>query len=200
MKRAALTAALALFPLTVMGAIKAEPKSEPKAAPESELRPPRPGLPPPVRGPGVGAWVLAGAGTALLLTALLWPRHRHPAPPPDPFAVAQQELAALRSAAGRATPADLSGIVRRYAAGAFFIEGTGLTSEEVVSALVIRRKCPVEVTNAVWRFLSECDTEKFSPRLGNGAAEPSRVEALLADAAKLVDELEAARMRAVRTL
>ncbi len=199
MKRAVLTAAVALFPLTMMGAIKAEPKSEPNAAPENELRPPRPGIPPPVRGPSVSAWVLVGAGTALVLTALLWPRHKHPSPPPDPFVVAQGKLAALRSDAGRATPAELSAVVRRYAADAFFIEGSGLTSEEVVSALVTRRKCPVEVTNAVWRFLAECDAAKFSPGFGNGAV-ASRADALLADALKLVDELEAARMRAVRTL
>lgn len=191
MKRAILATFLALLPLTAAGAIKAEPK----AAAETELRPPRPGVPPPARGLSTGAWVLAGTGTVVLLAALFWPRHRQPSPPPDPLVVAQEQLRALRSDVAAVTPAAVSTVVRFYAADAFHIEGSGLTSEEVVSALVTRRKCPVEITNAVWRFLSECDAAKFSAH-----AEPPEAEALLAGATKLVDELEAARVRAVRTL
>jgi hypothetical protein len=142
-----------------------------------------------------GARVLGGLGVAMILVVLCWPRRKPPAPPADPFAVAQERLGALRSDADRATPAAVSAIVRRYAADAYGIAGGGLTSEELVSGLVARRSCPVELTNSVWRFLSGCDRAKFSPR-----SEAPEGPALITDAAGLIDELEAARAKAARTL
>ena len=187
MNRAALAAALAFFPLVAMGAIKAERVPE--------LRPPRPELPPPMSTGSRSAWVIGGLGVAILLAALCWPHRKPPAPPPESFAVAQEKLGALRANAGSTTPAAVSAIMRRYAAGAFGIEGGGLTSEELVSGLVARRSCPVELTNAVWRFLSDCDRAKFS----QGVKSPN-APALIGSAAKLIDELEAARAKAARTL
>ena len=187
MKRAVLAAALALFPLTAMGAIKAEPVSE--------LRPPRPELPLPMTARHRGAWVLGGIGAAMILTALCWPRRKPPAPPPDPFAIAQRELDALRADAAKATPVAVSAIVRRYAVDGFGLAGSGMTAEEVVSGLVTRRACPVELTNAAWHFLADCDRAKFAPH-----AEPVEGLALLGKTASLIADLEAARAKAARTL
>ena len=187
MKRAVIAAVLMLFPPVAMGAIKTEPPAD--------LRPPRPELAPPVSARNRSAWVLGGLGLAMILVALSWPRRKPPAPPPDAFAVAQKKLGALRAENARATPVAVSAIVQRYAADAFGIDGSGFTSEELVSGLVTRRSCPVELTNAVWRFLSACDRAKFSPR-----PEYAEGPALITDAAKLLDELEAARARAARTL
>ncbi len=187
MKRLALAAALALFPIVVSGAIKAEP------APE--LRPPRPEIPPVPIARSHIAWVLGGLGAAIVFAVLCWPRRKQSIPLTDPFTVAHEKLAAVRADTGGATPVEVSAIVRRYAADAFVIEGGGLTSEELVSGLVTLRSCPVELTNAVWHFLSDCDRAKFSP-----AAEPSEKSALLAATAKLIDNLEAARAKAARTL
>ncbi len=184
-----LTALLAVaalhFPLAAHGAIKAEP------APE--LRPPRPEIPPPPIARSHIAWVLGGVGAAIAVAVLCWPRRKPPVPPPDPFFFAVENLAALR--ADGATPIAVSAIVRRYAADAFAIEGGGLTSEELVSGLVTRRSCPVELTNAVWHFLSDCDRAKFSP-----VPEHAEKSALLGATAKLIEELEAARAKAARTL
>jgi len=174
-----------LLPLTAQGAIKTEP------APE--LRPPRPGIPPPPIARSHIAWVIGGVGAAIIFAALCWPRRKPPVPPPNPFFAAVEKLAALR--ADGATPVTVSAIVRRYAADAFAIEGSGLTSEELVSGLVTRRSCPVELTNAVWHFLSDCDRAKFSP-----APEHAEKSALLGTTAKLIEELEAARAKAARTL
>ena len=187
MKRAALAAVLALAPLAAMGAIKAEPPSE--------LRPPRPELAPPMIAQHRTAWVLGGLGVGLILVALCWPRRKPPAPPPDPFAVAQRELDVLRTDAAQATPVGVSAIVRRYAVGAFGLAGSGMTAEEVGSGLMTRRACPVELTNTAWHFLSDCDRAKFAPH-----AEPVEGIALLATAASLIAELEAARAKAARTL
>ena len=191
MNRAVIAAALAFFPLVAMSAIKAEPTPEPM----TELRPPRPELPPPASSRSRGARVLGGLGAAMILVVLCWPRRKPPAPPPDPIAVAQERLGVMRSDAARATPVAVSAIVRRYAADAFGIEGGGLTSEELVTGLVARRSCPVELTNSVWRFLSGCDRAKFSP-----GSEAPEGPALITDAARLIDELEAARAKAARTL
>ena len=187
MKRAVLAAALALAPLAAMGAITAEPVSE--------LRPPRPELAPPIIAQHRSAWVLGGIGVGMILAALCWPRRKPPAPPPDPFAIVQRELDALRSDAEKATPVAVSAMVRRYAVTAFGLAGGGLTAEEVVSGLVTRRACPVELTNAAWHFLSDCDRAKFAPH-----AEPVEGTALLGTAASLIAELEAARAKAARTL
>lgn len=187
MKRAALAAALAFAPLAAMGAIKAERVSE--------LRPPRPELAPPMVEQHRSLWVLGGIGTGIILAALCWPRRKPPAPPPDPFAVAQRELDALRADAGKATAVAVSVIVRRFAVDAFDLAGSGMTSEEVVSGLAPRRACPVELTNAAWRFLSDCDRAKFAPN-----AEPMGGMPLVAAAEALVRELEAARAQAARTL
>ena len=187
MKVAAIAAALAFFPLAAMGAIKAEPVSE--------LRPPRPELAPPMTARSRSAWVLGGIGVGMILVALCWPRRKPPAPPPDPFAVAQRELDALRADTAKATPVAVSAIVRRYAVDAFGLAGSGMTAEEVVSGLAVRRACPVELTNAAWHFLSDCDRAKFAPH-----AEPVEGVALLATAASLIAELEAARAKAARTL
>ena len=185
MKRAAFAAALALFPLAASGAIKADHASE--------LRPPRPEIPPPPIARNHLAWVAGGLGGAIIFVVLCWPRRQPPVPPPDPFPVAQEKLAALHADAGGATPLAVSGIVRRYAAVAFAIEGSGLTSEELVSGLITRRSCPVELTNAVWQFLSDCDRAKFSP-----LPEHADGSALLGATAKLINDLEAARARADR--
>ena len=187
MKRAVLAAALAIFPLTAMGAIKAEPVSE--------LRPPRPELAPPMIERNRKAWVLGGIGAAMILAALCWPRRKPPAPPPDPFAIVQRELDALRADGAKATPVTVSAIVRRYAVDAFGLAGSGMTAEEVVSGLVTRRACPEELTNAAWHFLSDCDRAKFAP-----TAEPVEGKVLLGTAASLIAELEAARVKAARTL
>ncbi|MEO6785814.1 MAG: hypothetical protein ABI318_06740 [Chthoniobacteraceae bacterium] len=187
MKRAVIAAVLLSFPLVAMGAIKAEPSPD--------LRPPRPELPPPLIARSHSAWVLGGLGVAMILVALCWPRRKPPLPPPDPLAVAQEKLAALRADAASATPVAVSAIVRRYAADAFGLAGSALTTEEAVSGLVARRSCPVELTNSVWRFLSDCDLAKFSPR-----AEPPDAPALVGSAARLIDDLEAARAKAARTL
>ncbi len=187
MNRAVLAAAFALFPLAASGAIKAEP------APD--LRPPRPKIPPPPIARSHIAWVAGGLGAAIIFSALCWPRRKPPVPPPDPFPVAQEKLSALRGNTTAATPLTVSAIVRCYAADAFAIEGSGLTSEELVSGLVTRRSCPVELTNAVWHFLWDCDRVKFSP-----LPEHADGSALLGTTAKLIDELEAARAKAARTL
>lgn len=187
MKRAALAAALAFFPLTAMGASKAEPVSD--------LRPPRPEMPPPPIAQRRDAWVLGGIGAVIILVSLCWPRRKPPVPPPDPFEIARGKIGALRAKAGEATPVSVSAIVRRYAADAFALEGTGLTSEEVVSGLATRRACPVELTNEAWHFLSGCDLAKFAPR----AEAPDKL-ALLGNATKLIHDLEAARAKAARTL
>ena len=187
MKRAALAAALAFFPLTAMSAIKAEPVSD--------LRPPRPEMPPPPIAQRRDAWVLGAVGAGIILVALCWPRRKPPVPPPPPFSVAHGKFSALRADAAGATPAAVSAIVRHYAAAAFALPGNGLTSEEVVSGLVTRRACPAELTNAVWHFLSDCDRAEFSP-----VREAADGSTLLASASRLVDELEAARAKAARTL
>ena len=187
MNRAAFAAALALFPLATFGAIKADHASE--------LRPPRPELPPPPIARSGIVWIAGGLGAAIIFAVLCWPRRKPPVPPPDPFPIAQEKLTALRASASSATPLAVSGIVRRYAAQAFAIEGSGLTSEELVSGLVTRRSCPVELTNAVWHFLADCDRAKFSP-----LPEHAEGSALLGATAKLIEELEAARAKAARTL
>ena len=188
MKRTALAAALALFPLAVSAANKAEPVSE--------LRPPRPELPPPPITQRSDAWVLSGIGAAIILASLCWPRRKPPAPPPPrPFAVAHEKFAALRTNGASATAAAASAIVRQYAGAAFELTGSGLTSEEIVSGLVTRRTCPAEVTNAVWHFLSDCDRAEFSP-----LHETPEASVLIVNASKIVDELEAARAKAARTL
>ena len=187
MKRTALAAALMLFPLAAFAAIKAEPVSE--------LRPPRPGLPPPPIAQRRDAWVLGAIGAGIILVSLCWPRRKPPVPPPRPFAVAHEKFSVLRADGAGATPAALSAIVREYSAAAFALIGSGLTSEEVVSGLVTRRACPAELANAVWHFLSDCDRAEFSP-----IRETTEASALLASASKLVDELEAARAKAARSL
>jgi hypothetical protein len=187
MKRAALAAAFALFPLATIAAIKAERASE--------LRPPRPEIPPPLLERNRNAWVLGGLGAAIILTALCWPRRKPPVPPPNPYAVAREKLDALRANPVHATPIFASAIVRSFAAEVFAIEGSGLTSEELVSGLLTRRSCPAELTNAVWHFLSDCDRSKFSP-----LPEHADGAALLGATTKLIDELEAARAKAARTL
>jgi len=194
MKRAAFAAALALFPLSASAAIKAAPAAN-KPEPESDLRPPRPELPPTLITQRGDAWVIGGIGAAAIVALLCWPRRKPPAPPPDPFAIAREKLGTLRAQAGDATPVSVSAIVRRYAADAFALAGTGLTSEEVVSGLVTRRACPVELTNEAWHFLSGCDRAKFAP-----CAETPDTLALLGNATKLIHDLEAARAKAARTL
>jgi len=187
MNRATLAAALSFFPLTGTGGIKAEPVSE--------LRPPRPELPSPLIEHNRSAWVLGGLAVGMALVLLFMPRRKPPASPPDPFAVAQRELDVLRAEAAKATPVAVSAVVRRFAMDAFGLAGGGLTSEEVVSGLVTRRSCPVELTNATWHFLSECDRAKFA-----STAEPVEGQALLGTASSLIGELEAARAKAARTL
>ena len=188
MKRAALAAVLAFFSLSAMSAIKAEPVSE--------LRPPRPEMPPPPITQRSAAWVFGGIGAAIVLASLCWPRRKPPAPPPPrPFGVAHEKFAALRADGARATPAAVSAIVRQYAGAAFALAGGGLTSEEIVSGLVTRRACPAELTNAVWHFLSDCDRAEFSP-----LHETAEASVLITNASKLVDDLEAARAKAARTL
>ncbi len=197
MKRAVLlafSAALALFPLAAFAVIKAEPAAL-KAEPESDLRPPRPELPAPAIERDRKVWMVCGIGGAVAVALICWPRRKPPVPPPDPFEIAREKIGALRANAGDATPVSVSAIVRRYAADAFALEGTGLTSEEVVSGLVTRRACPVELTNEAWHFLSGCDRAKFAPR-----AEPPDTLALLGNATKLIHDLEAARAKAARTL
>ena len=187
MKRAALAAALALFPLTGMCAIKTEQPSD--------LRPPLPELPPPPIAQRRDAWVLGSVGAVIILVSICWPRRKPPVPPPRPFAIAHEKFSTLHADGTGATPAAVSAIVRQYSATAFALTGGGLTSEEVVSGLVTRRACPAELTNAVWHFLSDCDRAEFSP-IRESADGPT----LLASASKLVDELEAARAKAARTL
>jgi len=195
MKRAALAAALAVtlafFPPVAMGAIKVEPKTEPV----SELRPPRQELPAPLIENTRHVWVLGSLAATMLLVLIFMPRRKLPVPPPDPFAVAQRDLDSLRADAVKATPVAVSAVVRRFAMSAFGLAGGGLTSEEVVSGLVTRRSCPVELTNATWHFLSDCDRAKFAP-----TAEPVEGKSLLGTASSLIGELEAARARAARTL
>jgi hypothetical protein len=203
-----LTALLALaslcFPLVALGAIKAEPKSgtnDPTTpAQDSELRPPRAELPPPLLAGNHYALIFGciGAGVMIVsLTVLCWPKKQPPVPP-GAFAIARQCLDALHAIGDGATPLAVSAVVRRFATDAFALNptgGNGLTSEEVVSGLVTQRACPVELTNEVWRFLSECDVAKFAP----GADVPQSV-ALFENAVKLIGEMEAARARAERTL
>jgi hypothetical protein len=187
MNRALIAAALAFAPLTALGAIKAEPTSD--------LRPPRPELPVPAAERNRQAWVLGGVAAGLFVAFLCWPRRRPPAPPPDPHAIAQEELDALHADVAKATPMAVSAIVRRYVVDAFGLEGTGLTSEEVVSGLATRRACPADLVNAAWHFLSDCDRAKFAP-----TAEPIEGRALLDGATSLLDQLEGARAALARTV
>ena len=187
MKRAVLAAALAIFPLSAMGAIKAEPSTG--------LRPPHPEIPPPLIENTRNTWVIAGMAAGLFVVFLCIPRRKPPVPPPDPFADAQRDLGSLSADLAKATPVAVSAIVRRFAAAAFGLAGSGMTSEEIVSGLAPRRACPVELTNATWHFLSACDRAKFAPHTETPAATE-----LLADATKMIGELEAARAKAARTL
>ncbi len=187
MKVAAIAAALALLPITAMGAIKAEPVSE--------LRPPRPEIPLPVPARNRGAWAIVGIGAGLILAVVCWPRRKPPAPPPDPLAIALRELDSLRRDGAPAMPVALSAIVRRFAVDAFGLAGSGMTAEEVVSGLVTRRSCPAELANAAWHFLADCDRAKFAP-----LTEPVNGPALIESAATLIGALEAARATAARTL
>ncbi|MEO6740261.1 MAG: hypothetical protein ABIP20_08415 [Chthoniobacteraceae bacterium] len=201
MKRAALAALLALSPLAAPAAIKTAPAASPEArgpkapAPDSDLRPPLPELPAPAIERDRKVWVVFTIGGAAALALICWPRRKPAAPPPDPFAIARDKLGALRAKAGEGTPVAVSATVRRYVVDAFGLEGTGLTSEEVVSGLATRRSCPVELTNEAWHFLSGCDRAKFAPR-----AETPDTLTLLTNATKLIHDLEAARAKAERTL
>lgn len=196
MKRAALAAALALFPLAAPAAVKTAPVTSSKAQePDSDLRPPLPELPAPAIERDRKVWVVFAIGGTLALALICWPRRKPPVPPPDPFAIARDKLGTLRANAADATHVAVSAIVRRYAADAFRLDGTGLTSEEVVSGLATRRSCPVELTNEAWHFLSGCDRAKFAP-----CAETPDTLTLLTNATKLIHDLEAARAKAARTL
>jgi len=184
MKLPVLAACMMVFPLFASGAIRTEPMSD--------LRPAHPELPPPREQNDHIPWIMAGVGAAMILTGIFWPR-RKPAPaPPDPHAKAKL---ALKAAANAAQPAEISAIVRRYAAEAFLLKGEGLTSEEVVSGLVSRRSCPPELANEAWRLLSSCDVASYAPHM-----EKVEAAAFLDRAARLIDELEAARAKAARTL
>ena len=185
MIRTVTAACLAFAPLAAFGAIKTDPIPD--------LRPPRPELPASAEKDNRLPWLLGGVGLAIIAVALCWPR-RKPAPPP-PFDVALRELSALRADASLATPAAVSAIVRRYAVAAFDLPGSGVTAEEVASELVVRRSCPSELANAAWRFLADCDVEKFAP----GASGTASSE-MLGRAEKLIADLEAARAAAARTL
>jgi len=188
MKCITIAASMIFPPLVAVGAIKTEPPVE--------LRPPREAVPAPLlQQQGNRAYVLAGIGGVLVLAALCWPRRKPAPPPPDPFAVAQRELGALRADPGKATTVQVSATLRRYAVKAFELPGSAPTSEEVVSGLTLRRSCPVELVNAAWHFLSECDVVKFAP-----AAPPSDLQGLIGRAEKLLTDMEAARTAAMRTL
>ena len=187
MNRAAIAATIVFLPLTALGAIKAEPMSD--------LRPALPELAPPVTEASRRTWVLGGVAAGLVLALLCWPRRKPPVPPPDPHTIAQRELDALGANAAKATPLAVSAIVRRYAVEAFGLEGSGLTSEEVVSGLATRRACPSDLVNAAWHFLSDCDRAKFAP-----TAEPMEAQALVGAAVSLLDQLEGARAVVARTV
>ncbi len=201
MKRLVIAAALAFFPFAAPAVSETAPPTSDKAAeaaaaePDSDLRPPRPELPAPVLARDSKVWVVFAIGGAAAIALICWPRRKPIIPPPDPFAIAREKLAALRANATTATPVSVSAVVRRYVTDAFALEGTGLTSEEVVSGLVTRRTCPVELTNEAWNFLSGCDRAKFAP-----LAETPDTITLLSSATKLIHDLEAARAKAARTL
>jgi hypothetical protein len=185
MKRPALAASLVFAPFAAMGAIKSEEIPE--------LRPPREELPVPVvvvRDRRV--WVFAGTGAALILAALCWPRKKPTPTPPDPFALAQRELAALRAQSARATTVEVSAIVRRYAVAAFALPGKELTSEEVITGLGLCQACPAEMANAAWQFLSGCDVANFAP-----GVPPTEISQWIRRAEKLLADMEAARLDAL---
>jgi hypothetical protein len=187
MSRHALAASVVFAPLAALGAIKSE--SIP------ELRPPRQEVPAPAIEERHQAWLLAGIGAVLVLVAVCWPRRKPAPPPPDPFTVARRKLAELRKGIADATTVEVSAILRRYAVEAFELQGSALTSEEVITGLALRRACPVDLANAAWRFLSECDVVKFAP-----GVPPAQMPELLGRADKLLTDMEAARMAAARTL
>lgn len=186
MKRIAL-AVLILLPLVAAGAIKSEPIPD--------LRPPRAELPPLPAEKSRLPWVLGAAGAAVVALALLWPRRRPALPPVSAFDLARAAIVGLRADPSLATPLSVSAMVRRYAASAFALPGTGVTAEEVASGLAARRNCPTELASQVWQFLAECDVAKFSPGASNAASAE-----LVERAEKLIEALENARVTAERTL
>lgn len=187
MTRLVLTGCLALLPTAASCAIKAEPLPD--------LRPPRPEIPALfVRDRRLP--LLAGAACFAVIAAIVcWPRRRPAHVPPSPYVLAQREIGALRSDSSRATPLSVSAILRRYAVAAFDLPGAGVTAEEVASGLAARRSCPVELADATWQFLAECDVEKFAP----GSPGPPMLQ-ILPRAEKLLADLEAARIASARRL
>ena len=157
----ALAASVIFLPLTALAAIKSEPIPE--------LRPPRKELPAPAQQESRPMWPLIAVGAALLLLAACWPRRKPAPPPPEPFTVAQRELAALRTDTAQATTAEISSILRRYVVGAFALNGSAPTSEEVISGLTLRRSCPAELVNEasvdeLARFFWELGDERQARR------------------------------------
>ena len=187
MTRPVITACLALAPLVAFGAIKAEPLPD--------LRPPRPEIPALFVKDNRIPWLVGAVFFAVVAAVICWPRRRHVPAPPSPFLVAQREFGALRSDSSLATPASVSSILRRYAVAAFDLPGSGVTAEEVASGLAARRSCPVDLANATWQFLAECDVEKFAP----GVQHPPPLP-ILPRAEKLLADLEAARTASTRSL
>ena len=187
MTRTVMAACLALAPLAALGAIKAEPIPD--------LRPPRPEIPAPVAKDDRLPWLLGVAGLGFIAAVVCWPRRKPVHAPPPPYLVAQRELGALRAESSLATPVSVSAVLRRYAVAAFDLPGSGVTAEEVASGLAARRSCPVELANAAWQFLAECDVAKFA--LGASGLPPLGI---LLRAEKLLADLEAARAASARTL
>lgn len=187
MKHCILAAALMFAPLNGLAAIRAE---QPSA-----LVAPRGELPESVVSSNRTAWVLGGLGALVILAAWCWPRRKPPLMAPRPIEIARQKIESLQSGELPVTPVSVAAVVRVYAADTFGTERPGVTSEELVSGLANHRVCPVELTNAVWHFLSDCDRAKFSPN----AAAPDGA-ALVGNASKLIESLEAAREKASRTL
>jgi hypothetical protein len=180
-------ALLAILPLSsIRGATNSAPEDE-----IPQLRPPRSELPASVWEQD-GPWIVAGGVVSLALAGTaVWflarPRTKAPLPPEVQV---RRELEPLRS-----QPEDgfllsrVSQSIRRYAAAAFGLPPTELTTTEFCRAMSNDEKVGPELTSNLTDFLRECDRRKFAP---NPPAQP--IDAV-GRALKLIELAEARRVQ-----
>ena len=105
--------------------------------------------------------LLAGTLAALLILLNLW-RRRTSAPPPTPFAVFAQDLAAAASTGdGKEAGARLSLALRRYVGSIHSFDGPGSTTRE--TAMILRGRLPDGEYRDLVRLLDQLDALRWSP-------------------------------------
>jgi hypothetical protein len=138
-------------------------------ADSAQPRPPKDIIPNPRRD-WTWAWIAAGAIVALALLALWWMRRRRRPRvviPPDPRKHALAELDRLRASPGiepgdvEAFSAEISRILREFAAAVDARLGTDLTSEEVID-LLRRTGAREEDVGSIAGALAHADLAKFA--------------------------------------